>query len=129
MIIKDIFAPKVTNEHTAEEVIFRRGVGELFVELREVLSRTTVLVTDTPRKKSETPIPGLPIALNLSLAVSLKSLGWSKRQAPGSASTNASLDWHKMRPSGLSYMGEVGIAVEIQLGNNCTSSGEVGHIC
>ena len=125
MIIKDIFAPKVTGEHTAEEVIFRRGVGELLVELRDVLMRTKLLITDTPRKKAETPIPGVPSALNLALAVSLTSLGWTKRQAPGSTSANANLDWHKMRPSGLSYMGDVGIAVEVQFGNNFQFNADV----
>ena len=125
MIIKDIYAPKVAGEHTAEEVIFRRGVGELLVELREVLLRTELQITDTPRGRGSAPFKGLPEALNKAFGKALTSLGWTPRQAPGSTSANANLDWHKMRPSGLQYMGEIGIATEIQFGNNFQFNADV----
>lgn len=125
MIIKNILAPKVAGEHSAEEIIFRRGVGELFSELRTVVTETEVLITDTPRKGAKAQIPKLPAAMNRAFAESLRSLGWAPRRAPGTEQRLATSDWTKFRPSGLRYMPELGIAVEVQFGNHYQFNADV----
>ena len=92
MIIKNIFSPKVSGEHSAEEIIFRRGVGELFVELREVLLSTSLAITDTPRISGKLQIADLSDTMNKAIGHSLSSLGWQPRQAPGAAALQATAD-------------------------------------
>ena len=118
MIIKNILAPKVAGTHSAEEIIFRRGVGDLYTEIRDVIMKTELLITDTPREEGDTRFKKLPSAINRSLGESLTSLGWKPRQAPGAAGALSTSDWAKVRPSGLKYMGNIGIALEVQLGNH-----------
>src|ERR1041385_5287797 len=125
MIIKNILAPKVAGEHSAEEIIFRRGVGELFTELRTVITETEVLITDTPRKGRKSQIPKLPEGMNQAIGESLRSLGWAPRTAPGAAQKAATSDWTKFRPSGLKYMSDLGIAVEVQFGHHYQFNADV----
>jgi hypothetical protein len=125
MIIKNILAPKVAGEHSAEEIIFRRGVGELYTELRTVITETEVLITDTPRRGRQSQIPKLPTAMNKAIGESLRSLGWAPRTAPGATQRLATSDWTKFRPSGLKYMRELGIAVEVQFGNHYQFNADV----
>lgn len=128
MIIKNIFSPKVSGEHSAEEIIFRRGVGELFVELRGVLLSTFLAITDTPRISGKLQLAGLSNTMNKAIGHSLSSLGWQPRQAPGAAALQATADWAKFRPSGLSFMPEVGIAVEVQFGNHYQFNADVQRL-
>ena len=128
MIIKNIFAPKVSGEHSAEEIIFRRGLGDLFSELREAILSIHLGVSDTPRVGGKTPLPGLSQALNRAIGCSLTSLGWSSRRAPGAARPQSTSDWAKTRPSGLSFMGEIGLAVEVQFGNHYQFNADVQRL-
>ena len=128
MIIKNIFAPKVAGEHSAEEIIFRRGIGDLFTELREVVLQTEVRITDTPRLGNSTQIPRLAEGMNRAIRDSLKSLGWGPLQAPGSTHAQSTIDWAKVRPSGLSWMGDIGLAVEVQFGNHYQFNADVQRI-
>ena len=128
MIIKNIFSPKVAGEHSAEEIIFRRGIGDLFTELREVLLQTEVLITDTPRQDNKTQIPKLAENMNRAIQESLRSLGWGHLQAPGAAQAGSTIDWAKVRPSGLSWMGDLGLAVEVQFGNHYQFNADVQRI-
>jgi hypothetical protein len=125
VIIKNILAPKVAGEHSAEEIIFRRGVGELFTELRTVITETEVLITDTPRRGAKAQIPKLPAGMNKAIGESLKSLGWAPRTAPGATQRLATSDWTKFRPSGLRYMSDLGIAVEVQFGHHYQFNADV----
>jgi hypothetical protein len=125
LIIKNILAPKVAGEHSAEEIIFRRGVGELFSELRTVITETEVLITDTPRKGGKAQIPKLPAGMNQAIGESLRSLGWEPRTAPGAVQKAATSDWTKFRPSGLKYMSDLGIAVEVQFGHHYQFNADV----
>ena len=128
MIIKNILSPKVAGEHSAEEIIFRRGVGDLYTELREVLLQTEVRITDTPRVGNTTKIPHLADSMNRAIKESLGSLGWGPLQAPGASGVHSTIDWTKVRPSGLSWMGDIGIAVEIQFGNHYQFNADVQRI-
>lgn len=125
MIIKNILAPKVAGEHSAEEIIFRRGVGELYTELRTVILETEVLITDTPRRGTRAQIPKLAAGLNKAIGESLRSLGWAPRTAPGATQRGATSDWTKFRPSGLAYMSDLGIAVEVQFGHHYQFNADV----
>lgn len=125
MIIKNILAPKVAGEHSAEEIIFRRGVGELFTELRTVITETEVLITDTPRKGAKAQIPKLPAGMNKAIGEALKSLGWAPRRAPGATQGLATSDWTKFRPSGLKFLDPLGIAVEVQFGHHYQFNADV----
>lgn len=128
MIIKNILAPKVAGEHSAEEIIFRRGTGDLYTELREVLLQTEVLITDTPRSENITQIRNLADNMNQAIRGSLKSLGWGPLKAPGAAEAHSTIDWAKVRPSGLSWMGDIGLAVEVQFGNHYQFNADVQRI-
>ena len=128
MIIKNIFSPEVAGEHSAEEIIFRRGIGDLYTELREVLLQTEVLITDTPRQGATTRIPFLANAMNKAIQGSLSSLNWGPLQAPGSSEAHSTIDWSKVRPSGLSWMGDIGLAVEVQFGNHYQFNADVQRI-
>ena len=118
MIIKNIYNPKVSGNYSAEEIIYRRGVGDFYAELRDVILNTSLEITDTPRKKATGFLSGLAGSMNKAMGSSLTSLGWGVRQAPGAANQLATTDWSKMKPSGLAYTKPVGLAVEIQFGNN-----------
>ena len=128
MIIKNILAPKVAGEHSAEEIIFRRGIGDLYTELREVLLQTEVLITDTPRQRNATQLSHLPDNMNRAIRESLRSLGWGPLQAPGAREAHSTIDWAKVKPSGLSWMGDIGLAVEVQFGNHYQFNADVQRI-
>lgn len=128
VIIKNIFSPKVSGEHSAEEVIFRRGVGDLYTELRDVLLTTCLKISNTPRIGASCQLNGLSYAMNKAIGHSLTTLGWQPRRAPGAAGARAAADWAKFRPSGLSFMPEVGIAVEVQFGNHYQFNADVQRL-
>lgn len=127
MIIENIYAPEVYGEYSAEDIIFRRGTGDLFDELRTVIFSTHLAITDTPRRtnNNKTMLKGLPQALNKAIGLALSSLGWQPRQAPGAASPKSASDWAKFHPSGLKFMGDVGLAVEIQFGQHYQFNADV----
>lgn len=128
MIIRNILSPKVAGEHSAEEIIFRRGIGDLYTELREVLLQTQVLITDTPRRGNTTQIQRLADSMNQAIKESLKSLGWGPLPAPGAAQPRSTIDWSKVRPSGLDWMGDIGLAVEVQFGHHYQFNADVQRI-
>ena len=128
MIIKNYFSPKVAGEHSAEEIIFRRGIGHLYTELREVLLQTEVHITDTPRASGKVRISSLADKMNQSIKESLVSLGWGPLQAPGSSQAQSTIDWAKVHPSGLNWMGDIGLAVEVQFGNHYQFNADVQRI-
>ena len=128
MIIKNFLSPKVAGEHSAEEIIFRRGIGDLYTELREVLLQTQVFITNTPRQGNTTQIQNLADSMNKAIKESLRSLGWGPLQAPGASQARSAIDWSKVRPSGLSWMGDVGLAVEVQFGNHYQFNADVQRI-
>lgn len=128
MKIAQIYTPRVVGEHSAEDIIFRKGVGDLYQELREVIFATKVEISDTPRTNGKIPQNfNLASELNKALAASLASLGWQKEHvAPGSRHARSAVDWAKMRPSPLQFgPKEVGLAVEIQFGNHYQFNADV----
>ena len=125
MRISDIYSPKVAGEHTAEEVIFRRGLGDLHNELREVILKTHLEITDTPRLNKAIQIKKLSDSLNKALSASLHSLGWKPEISPGTENPLGTSDFVKLRPSGLAFMGDIGLAVEVQFGNNYQFNADV----
>jgi hypothetical protein len=126
--ISNIYSPKVAGEHTAEEVIFRRGLGDLFNELREVILNTHLEITDTPQLNKAVQIKGLSDTLNKALSASLHSLGWKPAIAPGTENPLGTSDFVKLRPSGLAFMGDIGLAVEVQFGNNYQFNADVQRL-
>lgn len=125
MRIANVYSPKVTGEHTAEEVIFRRGLGDLLTELREVILNTHLEITDTPQLKKKLQIKKLSDTLNKALSISLHSLGWKPEVAPGTEKPQGTSDFVKFQPSGLAFMGDIGLAVEVQFGNNYQFNADV----
>lgn len=128
MKIAQIYTLRVVGEHSAEDIIFRKGVGDLYQELRDVILSTQVEISDTPRENGKIP-PGFNLAssLNKALAASLASLGWQKEHvSPGSRHARSAVDWAKLRPSPLQFgPKEVGLAIEIQFGNHYQFNADV----
>jgi hypothetical protein len=122
MLIKDYYSPELAGTFSGEAIIFKRGVGSLFNEIRECILRTNLIIS--PKKtikkgKDATGSPGLADALNKALGASLTSLNWKPRKAPGAEEQQAKVDWQKSIPSGLSYgVRDIGLGLEIQFGNN-----------
>jgi hypothetical protein len=128
MRIANLYSPRVAGEHSAEEVIFRRGLGDLYSELREVILTTHLEITNTPQVNKKVQIVGLSDALNKALGASLHSLGWQPEIAPGTEKPQGTSDFVKLRPSGLSFMGDIGLAVEVQFGNNYQFNADVQRL-
>ena len=63
--------------------------------------------------------------MNRAIKESLSSLGWGPLPAPGASQALSTIDWAKVRPSGLSWMGDIGLAVEVQFGNHYQFNADV----
>ena len=122
MVIKQYYSPKIAGELSGEELIFKRGLGGLFNEIRQSVLQNELKISNrkTAKKgKGATGNTGLADGMNKALAFSLESLGWSKRKAPGAKHIKAELDWYKDIPSTLSFGPKsIGVGLEVQFGNN-----------
>ena len=122
MVIKQMYSPAVAGEISGESLIFKRGVGPLFEEVRQTILMSKLYISPVKTKKKgddATGNPQLSDRLNKGIAISLESLGWKKRQAPGATQERAELDWVKEVPSPLKYGPKaIGLGVEVQFGNN-----------
>jgi hypothetical protein len=123
MIIKHFYSPKVAGEVSGESLIFKRGLGQLFDEIRQSILQSNLIIssrqTITKSGSGTTGIPGLADALNKGLASSLTSLGWGQLKAPGATGLTAKVDWFKAIPSGIGYgPTKIGLGLEAQFGNN-----------
>jgi len=122
MVIKQYYSPTLPGDISGEALIFKRGVGTLFDEIRQSILQSELEIS--PRRtrkkgKGATGNPGLAEAMNNALGASLSSLGWTKRKAPGASEDRAEVDWYKSVQSPLSYGPQtLGLGLEIQFGNN-----------
>lgn len=122
MVIKQYYSPSVAGDVSGESLIFKRGVGPLFDEIRGSILRTELIISPRLTKKKgkgATGNPGLAKALNDALATALGSLNWVPRKAPGAESAKGEVDWYKSVPSSLKYgPKDIGLGLEVQFGNN-----------
>jgi len=122
MVIQQYYSPAVSGDISGEALIFKRGVGHLFDEIRQSILQSKLYISPRRTKKKgkgATGSLGLAEGMNNSFATSLTSLGWKKRTAPGATEDRAEVDWYKAIPSSLSYGAKtIGVGLEIQFGNN-----------
>src|ERR1700754_3809326 len=123
MHIKHFYSPHVAGEMSGEALIFKRGIGQLFDEIRQCILKSKLIIshhqTVTTSGSGTTGIPGLADGMNKGLASSLRSLGWDQLKAPGATGQTAKVDWYKSLPTGISYGPQkIGLGLEIQFGNN-----------
>jgi hypothetical protein len=79
MVIKQYYSPTLPGDISGEALIFKRGVGTLFDEIRQSILQWELEIS--PRRtrkkgKGATGNPGLAEAMNNALGASLSSLGW-----------------------------------------------------
>lgn len=114
---------------SGEDIIYRRGIGQLYDEIRQCVLQSTLLISPVKtvtKRGGKTGIPGLSDGINKGLAESLKSLGWKSFLAPGASGKTAKIDWYKAVPSGISYgPAEIGLGLEVQFGNNFQFYGDL----
>jgi hypothetical protein len=122
VVIKNFYSPSAAGENSGETMIFKRGLGSLFDEIRQSVLKSHLLISPrktTTSKRGKTGNPELADAINKALATSLSSLGWAPLKAPGASGSNAKLDWYKSMPSGIGYgPSKIGLGLEVQCGNN-----------
>jgi len=122
MVIKDYYSPEPPGAISGESLVFKRGIGHLLEEIRQSILQTRLIISPKLTKKKgkgATGSPGLAAALNKALGLSLTSLNWLPRKAPGATSSKAEVDWCKSVPSQLTYGPKrIGLGLEVQFGNN-----------
>lgn len=122
MVIKQYYSPNVAGDVSGEALVFKRGLGGLLEEIRQCILQAELIISPRLTKKKgkgATGNPGLAKGLNDALGVSLKSLNWVPRKAPGAESQKAEVDWYRSVPSSLKYgPQELGVGLEVQFGNN-----------
>lgn len=122
MVIKNFYSPSAAGENSGEAMLFKRGLGGIFDEIRQAILQSHLLISPrktTTTKGGKTGNPDLADAINKAIATSLSSLGWAPLKAPGASGANAKLDWYKSMPSGIGYgPAKIGLGLEVQCGNN-----------
>lgn len=122
MKIADIYDPILPSGESAEDNIFSNDLKELYDEIRRMIFDTKLVVSSmktTLGSGGTTAAVKLAESMNDAFKMSLESVGWKPLESPGAAAPNAAVDWFKSKPTGRSYgVSQVGIGMEIQLGNN-----------